>query len=396
MKKWGKALGFRASKGLGATNTPRSPTHDSKALLNDSMMLAASRSLAQARPHLGVAWRQQRAPLLAAARTWSSSSSSSTRAAAGLWVCSNNQRRGGDVVCFGSGFVARSPVAAAGAGGRTTKLRNVFVEAKKEGKKSGGGGGGGGAGKGKKEAAVANVDKDYDDDDLLGEDEDDDDLVFEEEEDELMQTDENGELISTGDEDIDVEEAIFTAGTEWGELALKSLQGVMEDDEFESVLEIFSFRVSLERRRIYISVDNVTDKFGSPSMDQLISVSKKFNAVLEETGGFPDDVALEVASPGAERQMRLPGDLKRFRDLTMRVTYTEAAEGDEGQTTPTTKVMLLTDLDEEQGESTWKLADVVENRPQAKKGQGMNKKQREMRLKLPIGDITKANLFIDI
>jgi hypothetical protein len=46
--------------------------------------------------------------------------------------------------------------------------------------------------------------------------------------------------------------------------------------------------------------------------------------------------------------------------------------------------------------ATWKLADISENCPQAKKGQGMNRKQRDWRLKLGFDDITKANLFIDI
>ena len=202
--------------------------------------------------------------------------------------------------------------------------------------------------------------------------------------------------IVTDDEDIDVDESIFTAGTEWGELALKSLESVLKDDEFESNLEIFSFKVSTERRRIYISVDNIKDKFGSPTLDQLSSVSRKFNEVLEEAG-FPEDVALEVASPGAERQLRLPGDLPRFRDLTMRVTYREAGDADaDGQPTLSTKVMLLTDLDEEKGLCTWKLADVAENRPQAKKGQGMNKKQKEWRLELAFANVMKANLFINI
>ena len=40
------------------------------------------------------------------------------------------------------------------------------------------------------------------------------------------------------------------------------------------------------------------------------------------------------------------------------------------------------------------LADVEENRPQAKKGQGMNKKQREWRLIAPFDDVVAANLFV--
>ena len=332
-------------------------------------------------------------PLLAAARTWSasadSSSSMSGTTAAGMV---SNRRHGNGMVHLTS-FVGGNVVTAPGSG-RKNNLRSIFVEAKKKGGKTAGGGGAGGAagGKGKKGKSSRGGEKSSgDDDDDFDFDFDDKDVVLEDD-DELMEMDE----IVTEDEDIDVDESIFTAGTEWGELALKSLESVLKDDEFDSNLQIFSFKVSTERRRIYISIDNVKDKFGSPTLDQLSSVSRNFNEILEEAG-FPEDVALEIASPGAERQLRLPGDLTRFRDLTMRVTYVEPGDADaDGKTTFSTKVMLLTDLDEEQGSCIWKLADVAENRPQAKKGQGMNKKQKEWRLELPIANVTKANLFIDI
>ena len=207
--------------------------------------------------------------------------------------------------------------------------------------------------------------------------------------DELMQTNEAGEALAEADADIAADEAIFTAGTDWGETALSSMTRVLQDDAFDGELAIFSFKVSAERRRIYISVDAVRDKFGSPTLDQLSAVSRAFNADLEERG-FPEDVSLEVASPGAERKLRLPDDIPRFAELKMRVTYRDAnAEGGTA-----TRVMLIDDLDEDAGTATWKLADVEENRPQAKKGQGMNKKQREWRLVAPFADVVAANLFV--
>jgi ribosome maturation factor RimP len=209
--------------------------------------------------------------------------------------------------------------------------------------------------------------------------------------DELMQTNEAGEALAEGDADIAADEAIFTAGTDWGEMALASMTRVLRDDEFDGALAIFSFKVSVERRRVYVSVDALRDKFGSPTLDQLGAVSRKFNADLEENG-FPEDVALEVASPGAERRLRLPDDLARFAELPMRVTY--ADRDDENEAKTATRVMLIEDIDVEAGVATWKLADVEENRPQAKKGQGMNKKQREWRLVAPFDDVVAANLFV--
>ncbi|EEH54544.1 uncharacterized protein MICPUCDRAFT_60600 [Micromonas pusilla CCMP1545] len=210
---------------------------------------------------------------------------------------------------------------------------------------------------------------------------------------ELAHVDELGEpIVSDDDDDVDANDLINTSGTDWGELALRSMRTTLSDDEFNGELEIYSFKVSVERRRVYASVDAVKDKFGSPTLDQLGEVSRKFNALLEEEN-FPEDVALEVASPGAERALRLPDDLPRFRNLTMKVTYAAAAE-DDGAEGTRTRVMDVVDVDGDAVE--FKLADVPENRPQAKKGQGMNKKQREWRLKIPIADVAKANLFIDV
>lgn len=36
------------------------------------------------------------------------------------------------------------------------------------------------------------------------------------------------------------------------------------------------------------------------------------------------DISMEVSSPGAERTLRLPGDLQRFAGLPLYVEYTDA------------------------------------------------------------------------
>lgn len=244
--------------------------------------------------------------------------------------------------------------------GRVDTRRNVSASAKKKG--------------GKK----ADADDAIDDDGELDVDEDFDDAEL-------------AEIEESGEEEIETDDVFFTAGTEWGQTGLDVLKEVLGDDEFGGELEIFSYKVSAERKRIYISIDAVNDKFGSPTLDQLGAVSRSYNNILEEKG-FPDDVALEVASPGAERQLRLPHELERFRDLTMKVTYAASAE-EEGAEGALTKVLDVEDIDAD-GSPTFKLADVEENRPQAKKGQGMNKKQRDWRLKLGVGDISKANLYV--
>ena len=46
-------------------------------------------------------------------------------------------------------------------------------------------------------------------------------------------------------------------------------------------VQIFSFKVSTERKRIYASIDKLGDKFGSPTLDEITDVSRKLNAALE-------------------------------------------------------------------------------------------------------------------
>jgi len=206
------------------------------------------------------------------------------------------------------------------------------------------------------------------------------------------------------DEDFDVEEevradeegeedgdAIDTAGTEYGEMALDALRQALEGDGLRDEYDIFSFRVNTARRRVLVSVDKLNDKFGSPTLDELTAIVRAHNAILDERG-FPDDVAVEVASPGATRKLRVPSDLKRFRELVMDVTYKGEAE-DPSSTANVTKTMEITDITDSEVE--WKLADVPANRP-AKKGMGMNKKSREWRLRMPLEAVIRANLFIDI
>jgi ribosome maturation factor RimP len=139
-----------------------------------------------------------------------------------------------------------------------------------------------------------------------------------------------------------------------------------------------------------ISVDDLDDQYGSPNLDDLIAVSRKLNE-LAESKGFPDDVAIEVASPGAERKLTIPEDLLRFRELKMKVIY-----NDDENDNPENETMILNveDFEEESGLVVFRLADVQENRP-PKKGMPMSKKKKEWRKKVKYVDIASANLYID-
>ena len=187
---------------------------------------------------------------------------------------------------------------------------------------------------------------------------------------------------------------IDTASTPWGELALECVKVVLSEEknieEFEGNLQLFAFKAIPSTKRIMISVDDLDDQYGSPNLDDLIAVSRKLNE-LTESKGFPDDVAIEVASPGAERKLTIPEDLSRFRELKMKVIY-----NDDENDNPENETMILNveDFEEESGLVVFRLADVQENRP-PKKGMPMSKKKKEWRKKVKYVDIASANLYID-
>ena len=111
----------------------------------------------------------------------------------------------------------------------------------------------------------------------------------------------------------------------------------------------------------------------------LYYLSLKFAMILWIYLLSKDDVfVLKVSSPGAERILKVPDDLDRFKDMAMRVYYSEDAESN---STEKTGVFLLDSIEQEN--CVWKLADVKENRDPGSKGRPFSRKQRYWRLKLP-------------
>ena len=154
--------------------------------------------------------------------------------------------------------------------------------------------------------------------------EEDGDIAWEEEGDEEEEVEaEDINVVYADYDEKDVQGGnIDTASTPWGELALECVKVVLSEEknieEFEGNLQLFAFKAIPSTKRIMISVDDLDDQYGSPNLDDLIAVSRKLNE-LAESKGFPDDVAIEVASPGAERKLTIPEDLLRFRELKMKV-----------------------------------------------------------------------------
>lgn len=130
-------------------------------------------------------------------------------------------------------------------------------------------------------------------------------------------------------------------------------------------------------------------------MEELESYSQEYKKRLEEVGTLgeiPDNLALEVSSPGAERMLKVPEDLNRFKDMPMRVCYAEDAESSclekEG-------VFLLVSVEKESENCVWKLADVKDNRDPSRKGRPLSRKQKDWRLNLPFKMHRRVTLYLE-
>lgn len=177
----------------------------------------------------------------------------------------------------------------------------------------------------------------------------------------------------------------------WGERVLSLAQSVL--GRLGEDMELYAFKTS-PRGYIYVRLDKLSHEYGCPSMEEIESFSREYKKKLDEvgaTGEIPDDLALEVSSPGAERLLKVPDDLLRFRDVPMVVSYIE----DSDATCPEKcGVYFLDTIEAESGCCVWKLADVKENRDPSAKGRPLSRKQKEWRLKQPYHTITQVTLYV--
>lgn len=88
----------------------------------------------------------------------------------------------------------------------------------------------------------------------------------------------------------------------------------------------------------------------------------------------------------------MPDDLSRFKDMPMRVCYTENIESNCPEEDG---VFLLDSIEKESGISVWKLADVKENRDPLRKGRPLSRKQKDWQLKLPFNMHRMVTLYLE-
>ncbi|PRQ40619.1 putative ribosome maturation factor RimP [Rosa chinensis] len=181
-------------------------------------------------------------------------------------------------------------------------------------------------------------------------------------------------------------------GVPWGEQALSIAREVLT--RFCDDMKLFSFKTT-PRGYVFVRLDKLSNEYGCPSMEDLGRYSKEYKKRLDEVGALgeiPEDLAVEVSSPGAERLLKVPGDLPRFKDKTMRVCYLEDVDSKHPEKDG---VFMLESVETESESCVWKLANVKENRDPDSKGRPLTRKQTDWRLKLPFSAHKRVLLYLN-
>ncbi|CAI0390727.1 unnamed protein product [Linum tenue] len=186
---------------------------------------------------------------------------------------------------------------------------------------------------------------------------------------------------------------IVFQGVPWGERTLAIAREVLAQFGVED-LELFSFKTT-PRGYVYVRLDKMSNQYGCPSFEELEDYCREYNKRLEEVGALgeiPDKLAVEVSSPGADRLLKMPEDLNRFKDMAMNVSYWEGEESNQGEKNG---VFFLESVEPETESCVWKLADVKENRDPQSKGRPLNRKRRDWRLILPFRMHNRVTLYLE-
>jgi len=185
---------------------------------------------------------------------------------------------------------------------------------------------------------------------------------------------------------IDIDETV------WGRKALEAAEKVLQAPEMEG-LELYCFRAVAKGSVLDVRLDKLDDKYGSPMLEDIEKFARALYRKMEEGMGeeAAGDITVEASSPGAERKLRIPRELTRFKELPMTVSY--HAPGD--ATKAYSRVFQLSEINEAEESSVWQLANVKMNRPNGK-GVKLTKKQAAERFTVPLKDLNDVRLYIEL
>ncbi|MCB1142868.1 MAG: ribosome maturation factor RimP [Leptospiraceae bacterium] len=156
----------------------------------------------------------------------------------------------------------------------------------------------------------------------------------------------------------------------------ESMKRVVEEVLVPPV-QLYSLKVkkSGNNTLIEVDLDNIEHKFGSVTLGDCEDVARKIQSKLDETE--PSAIyTLNVSSAGAERELKLPSDLHRFKELPIRLAFQD------GEGKSWNHVVKVKEIEGD---------DIIVETYSSKKA-----KQKSKIFTLKIKDILKGNLYLDI
>lgn len=75
---------------------------------------------------------------------------------------------------------------------------------------------------------------------------------------------------------------VHTAGTNWGDLMLKQVASLLDDPQYAGLdLRLYSFVVNPDRWFLDVSLEKLTDPFGSPGCNELSLFNSSLRVRME-------------------------------------------------------------------------------------------------------------------
>lgn len=181
---------------------------------------------------------------------------------------------------------------------------------------------------------------------------------------------------------------VILGDVKWGEHALSLAREVLLS--FGDDIALYAFKVS-PKGYIYVRLDKLTNRYGCPEIEEIENFNNLYKKRLDEAGeagAMPNDMALEVSSPGAERLLKVPRDLNRFKEMVMWVHYINESQS------PMERVLMLESVNGDANHCIFKLADVKENRAMLGKGRPLSRRLKDWRLNVPFKSILRIKLYL--
>lgn len=155
-------------------------------------------------------------------------------------------------------------------------------------------------------------------------------------------------------------------------------------------IDVFSAKINPVKKgfHIQIELDGLQNAHGAVSIGDCEAYSGRISAILDEMiaaedaslppGMAVDNYTLEVSSAGAERELKVPQEFERFKDLPIKIVYRQ--EGKAG-----TGVFLYKGKDAE-GKFLFESFETRRRKTE---------KRRGVKMGLDLSEISRANLFLD-